>query len=156
MIRRPPRSTLFPYTTLFRSLQIRTSDAAGAHADEDVFVAGHRHRALLQLEAVRRDEDRRLHRAWNVHEAPFRRDSSIDCRPRRRWLYSGDPQRDDAMELLEALYTTRAMRRMQPRDVPDEVIPRLLDAAIRAPSGGAPPSSSRVRTRSGPGATRGG
>ena len=40
------------------------------------------------------------------------------------------------MELLEALYTTRAMRRMQPRDVPDEVIPRLLDAAIRAPSGG--------------------
>src|SRR2546422_2774030 len=56
MIRRPPRSTLFPYTTLFRSLQIRTSDAAGAHADEDVFVAGHRHRALLQLEAVRRDE----------------------------------------------------------------------------------------------------
>lgn len=44
--------------------------------------------------------------------------------------------RGDAMELLEALYTTRAMRRMQPRDVPDDLIPRLLDAAIRAPSGG--------------------
>src|SRR2546421_7784422 len=27
MIRRPPRSTLFPYTTLFRSIQVR--DAAG-------------------------------------------------------------------------------------------------------------------------------
>jgi len=27
------------------------------------------------------------------------------------------------MELFEALYTTRAMRRMQPRDVPDELIP---------------------------------
>jgi nitroreductase len=40
------------------------------------------------------------------------------------------------MDLLEALYTTRAMRRMQAREVPDEVIPRLLDAAIRAPSGG--------------------
>lgn len=40
------------------------------------------------------------------------------------------------MELLEALYTTRAMRRMQPRGVPDDLIPRLLDAAIRAPSGG--------------------
>src|SRR5256885_15856963 len=25
MIRRPPRSTLFPYTTLFRSLRLRTS-----------------------------------------------------------------------------------------------------------------------------------
>src|SRR5690554_7187115 len=27
MIRRPPRSTLFPYTTLFRSLQVRTNGA---------------------------------------------------------------------------------------------------------------------------------
>src|SRR5260370_38781639 len=27
MIRRPPRSTLFPYTTLFRSFQIQTSAA---------------------------------------------------------------------------------------------------------------------------------
>lgn len=40
------------------------------------------------------------------------------------------------MDILEALYTTRAMRRMQPRDVPDELIARLVDAAIRAPSGG--------------------
>src|SRR3712207_7700849 len=28
MIRRPPRSTLFPYTTLFRSLVVGTSDGA--------------------------------------------------------------------------------------------------------------------------------
>ena len=28
------------------------------------------------------------------------------------------------------------MRRMRARDVPDELIPRLLDAAVRAPSGG--------------------
>jgi nitroreductase len=40
------------------------------------------------------------------------------------------------MDIFEALYTTRAMRRMQARDVPDELIPRLLDAAVRAPSGG--------------------
>ena len=40
------------------------------------------------------------------------------------------------MELLEALYTTRAMRRMQSREVPDDVVAQLLDAAIRAPSGG--------------------
>ena len=40
------------------------------------------------------------------------------------------------MELFEALYTTRAMRRMQPREVPDDVVAQLLDAAIRAPSGG--------------------
>lgn len=40
------------------------------------------------------------------------------------------------MDIFEALYTTRAMRRMQARDVPDDLIPRILDAAIRAPSAG--------------------
>src|SRR2546430_11642414 len=30
MIRRPPRSTLFPYTTLFRSLEKSVSEAPGA------------------------------------------------------------------------------------------------------------------------------
>src|SRR5262249_52060844 len=40
------------------------------------------------------------------------------------------------MDIFEALYTTRAMRRMQDRDVPDELVPRLLDAAIHAPTGG--------------------
>src|SRR5256885_10803908 len=29
MIRRPPRSTLFPYTTLFRSLSARSQEIAG-------------------------------------------------------------------------------------------------------------------------------
>src|SRR2546422_7889031 len=31
MIRRPPRSTLFPYTTLFRSHPVRVGEAAVAH-----------------------------------------------------------------------------------------------------------------------------
>src|SRR5258706_6264477 len=59
MIRRPPRSTLFPYTTLFRSLEQRVGDLAeGAAAHcvheyyEDVFVLDHR---LLQ--AVIEDEN---------------------------------------------------------------------------------------------------
>src|SRR2546430_9505403 len=34
MIRRPPRSTLFPYTTLFRSIE---------GYDVDIFSAGHHH-----------------------------------------------------------------------------------------------------------------
>src|SRR5699024_9392872 len=33
MIRRPPRSTLFPYTTLFRSLYNHTAEIIGCHAD---------------------------------------------------------------------------------------------------------------------------
>src|SRR3989454_8512254 len=35
MIRRPPRSTLFPYTTLFRS-QVEGEAARGRHAQGDV------------------------------------------------------------------------------------------------------------------------
>lgn len=38
--------------------------------------------------------------------------------------------------LFEAMYTARALRRLKPDPVPDELITALLDAAIRAPSGG--------------------
>jgi nitroreductase len=40
------------------------------------------------------------------------------------------------MELHEALYTTRAMRRVKPDPIPHDVQARMLDAAVRAPSGG--------------------
>src|SRR3712207_7182252 len=34
MIRRPPRSTLFPYTTLFRSAEVPVADYLAAYEDE--------------------------------------------------------------------------------------------------------------------------
>ena len=40
------------------------------------------------------------------------------------------------MELREALYTTRAMRRVSDKPIPNDVAARILDAAVRAPSGG--------------------
>jgi nitroreductase len=40
------------------------------------------------------------------------------------------------MDVYEALYTTRAMRRVRPDPIPLDVQARLLDAAVRAPSGG--------------------
>jgi nitroreductase len=40
------------------------------------------------------------------------------------------------MDVHEALYTTRAMRRVRPDAIPAEAQARILDAAIRAPSGG--------------------
>ena len=40
------------------------------------------------------------------------------------------------MDLNEALYTTRAMRRVKPDPIPDDVVRSMLDAAIRSPSGG--------------------
>jgi nitroreductase len=38
------------------------------------------------------------------------------------------------MDIYEALYTTRAMRRVKPDPIPYEVQARILDAAIRAPN----------------------
>ena len=38
--------------------------------------------------------------------------------------------------LFEAIYSARAMRRLKPDPVPDELMTRVLDAATRAPSGG--------------------
>lgn len=40
------------------------------------------------------------------------------------------------MDVYEALYTTRAMRRVRPQPIPMDVQARILDAAVRAPSGG--------------------
>ncbi len=40
------------------------------------------------------------------------------------------------MDVYEALYTTRAMRRVRPDPVGADIQARILDAAIRAPSGG--------------------
>jgi len=41
-----------------------------------------------------------------------------------------------AIDLFEAIYTARAQRRLRPDPVPEELIARVLDAAIRAPSAG--------------------
>jgi len=40
------------------------------------------------------------------------------------------------MDVLEAIYTTRSMRRVKPDPIPEDVLRQILDAAIRAPSGG--------------------
>src|SRR3712207_8584428 len=83
MIRRPPRSPLFPYTTLFRS---HTSSclAAALHRDAQVGllerehvvdpVAGHRHVAPLPVQRLdqpllllRRDPDRKSTRLNSSH-----------------------------------------------------------------------------------------
>src|SRR6516162_5811967 len=40
------------------------------------------------------------------------------------------------MDVYEALYTTRAMRRVKPDPIPLEIQRKIMDAAVRAPSGG--------------------
>ncbi len=40
------------------------------------------------------------------------------------------------IELYEAIYSARSPRHLKPDPVPEELITRVLDAAMRAPSGG--------------------
>src|SRR2546429_1572865 len=56
MIRRPPRSTLFPYTTLFRSRAVR----AGARTRPDVASLPERLRAAMNQARKQRDQGRTL------------------------------------------------------------------------------------------------
>src|SRR2546430_10326806 len=60
MIRRPPRSTLFPYTTLFRSLAPRTPDEARAQVAE---AAARK----VDVVKIRVDEDRKSTRLNSSH-----------------------------------------------------------------------------------------
>src|SRR5438309_7944856 len=56
MIRRPPRSTLFPYTTLFRSsdLGLEHLHARLQFLDGEVGVLGRQHAAVRRLEQDRK------------------------------------------------------------------------------------------------------
>src|SRR3989475_3176260 len=59
MIRRPPRSTLFPYTTLFRSLDDHRARVEVERGEQLEQGRPPRHRAALP---VQRDVDRIVHR----------------------------------------------------------------------------------------------
>src|SRR3712207_9108500 len=54
MIRRPPRSTLFPYTTLFRSVQEHLGATVRAAADHVAALQVVLHRQALPLAPARR------------------------------------------------------------------------------------------------------
>src|SRR2546427_8628875 len=70
MIRRPPRSTLFPYTTLFRSLRLRVGDEVLERLE--AVLRGHDHEArrarhLRHAGEVLRDVDRKSTRLNSSH-----------------------------------------------------------------------------------------
>src|SRR3712207_8054385 len=70
MIRRPPRSTLFPYTTLFRSLVNRVVPDADLDAEIRRFTDGiiARSRAAIRLgKAAFYDQDRKSTRLNSSH-----------------------------------------------------------------------------------------
>src|SRR2546430_11458556 len=78
MIRRPPRSTLFPYTTLFRSKRVGTTDMASALAA----LAPHRARLLAVRERrpqPARDEKIVVARS-EEHTSELQSQSNLVCR----------------------------------------------------------------------------
>src|SRR3989475_12495965 len=88
MIRRPPRSTLFPYTTLFRS--VRATNPARLHADEDFSRSDPGLRQLDNPDIVVRVVHRGAHvglllrlRALHELERLLRRRALVDDRPNR-------------------------------------------------------------------------
>src|SRR5438034_3068664 len=69
MIRRPPRSTLFPYTTLFRSPTPRQGQEAGPKANEGVAGAHECHQRDLghDRQRFREQTDRKSTRLNSSH-----------------------------------------------------------------------------------------
>src|SRR5258708_13295684 len=73
MIRRPPRSTLFPYTTLFRSLRHAVADMCFDHAlDFDV--------VLFRLHELQRASFKKERRRSEEHTSELQSPDHLVCR----------------------------------------------------------------------------
>src|SRR5258708_15475720 len=64
MIRRPPRSTLFPYTTLFRSLPMLSAEAFGRFTPAEQANAAHHFNAWITSQFMHGEQGALL----TVHE----------------------------------------------------------------------------------------
>src|SRR5690242_21960933 len=93
MIRQPPRSTLFPYTTLFRSLP--RLEVAPLLAVE-LRRLGEEERLAREVDAVAEDVGRRAHLRAAVDEAV---DLLPPRRERHRAVEAGDATRVELVQL---------------------------------------------------------
>src|SRR3712207_8257913 len=73
MIRRPPRSTLFPYTTLFRSGRVAGNGRL-------IHGRGRPHRRLLRARAPRRCPSSWAHRRSEEHTSELQSRQYLVCR----------------------------------------------------------------------------
>src|SRR2546425_5403057 len=79
MIRRPPRSTLFPYTTLFRSLSLLLAGVAGGRGGEGARQANGGAAARRDAARARRRPARREHRS-EEHTSELQSLAYLVCR----------------------------------------------------------------------------
>src|SRR2546430_11415119 len=71
MIRRPPRSTLFPYTTLFRSQRINLANQLGSQLVGTLYVLDEPSIGLHPRDTMRRSEE---------HTSELQSQSNLVCR----------------------------------------------------------------------------
>src|SRR2546429_6698956 len=84
MIRRPPRSTLFPYTTLFRSIVRMDEDGGDAKKSEaarnrEGRVAVYLHRSCLQLVPIAKPDGQNVRRS-EEHTSELQSRLHLVCR----------------------------------------------------------------------------
>src|SRR5262245_65200277 len=77
MVRRPPRSTLFPYTTLFRSDLL--AHAAG-HVDQEEHVGAEDLREEVDRQVARRRVEGQLHARSEEHTSELQSLRHLVCR----------------------------------------------------------------------------
>src|SRR5256886_11658991 len=105
MIRRPPRSTLFPYTTLFRSRQTRTRLLRGAR-DEEKKIATEKTaaaRATFEEAKSRMEMQRALFQREQVSRATYEQavrdlgvaDANLQAAVRTEELLAAPPLEED-------------------------------------------------------------
>src|SRR5260221_8841581 len=80
MIRRPPRSPLFPYTTLFRSLESGLRLGVAPHRLRPVVAVGHRLLEPPQLLFDRDEIEQELRRRSEEHTSELQSHSDLVCR----------------------------------------------------------------------------
>src|SRR5258707_12011297 len=80
MIRRPPRSTLFPYTTLFRSHFLRHFQGVRAHQDRDAVLAHRAEHVLDEPGPARIEPHHRLIHRSEEHTSELQSRQYLVCR----------------------------------------------------------------------------
>src|SRR5256885_10874403 len=80
MIRRPPRSTLFPYTTLFRSAAPKPTDAAAAKPAEAAKPTVAPAAQAGQTAQIKRGGSMKLHRRSEEHTSELQSPCNLVCR----------------------------------------------------------------------------
>src|SRR2546429_5008381 len=104
MIRRPPRSTLFPYTTLFRS-HVKTKKPIVYTSADSVFqIAAHEEviplDRLYEICEIARDILRGEHEVGRVIARPFLGQPGSFYRTENRHDYAVPPPRENLLPLL--------------------------------------------------------